>query len=69
MPTKLLKVAIIAKYWGYSAIEIPKDMSLEDAIEYAKDHIDNIALPNDPCYITDSDEIDEENCKFIDWGI
>lgn len=38
-------------------------MALEEAVDYAKDHLDEI-----PCgeleYISDSDELDEENCDF-----
>lgn len=37
--------------------------SKEEAVDYAKDHLDEI-----PCgeleYISDSDELDEENCDF-----
>lgn len=40
-------------------------VSFEEAIEYAKEHINEI-----PCgeleYISDSDVLDEENCNFAD---
>ena len=43
--------------------EVPDNMTLEEAIEYAKKHLDEI-----PCgeleYISESDELDEENCDF-----
>ena len=46
-----------------SSIEVPDNMTLEEAIEYAKKHINNI-----PCgtltYVPDSDELDEENCDL-----
>lgn len=46
-----------------SSIEVPDGMALEEAVDYAKDHLDEI-----PCgeleYISDSDELDEENCDF-----
>lgn len=45
------------------SIEVPDGMALEEAVDYAKDHLDEI-----PCgeleYISDSDELDEENCDF-----
>ena len=40
-------------------------MTIEEAIKYAKEHLNEI-----PCgeleYISDSDELDEENCDFDD---
>lgn len=46
-----------------SSIDIPDDMTLEEAIAYAKAHLDEI-----PCgeleYIADSDVLDEENCEL-----
>ena len=46
-----------------SSIEVPDDMTLEEAIEYAKKHINEIPI-GEMEYISDSDEIDEENCDF-----
>lgn len=46
-----------------SSIEVPFDMSLEEAVQYAKDHIDEIPI-GELEYISDSDQIDEENCCF-----
>lgn len=46
-----------------SSIEVPFDMSLEEAVQYAKDHIDEISI-GELEYISDSDQIDEENCCF-----
>jgi hypothetical protein len=47
-----------------SSIEVPADMSLEDAIEYAKEHIDEIDIDTPLEYVGDSDSIDEDNCEF-----
>lgn len=48
-----------------SGIDVPDELSFEGAIEYAKEHINEI-----PCgeleYISDSDILDEENCNFAD---
>lgn len=38
-------------------------MTLEEAIEYAKKHIDEIPI-GELEWISDIDEIDEENCDF-----
>ena len=46
-----------------SSIMVPSELTLEEAIQYAKDHIDEISL-GELDYISDSDELDEENCDF-----
>ena len=48
-----------------SSIEVPADMSEEEAIEYANEHLDEIPLETLE-YVSDSDELDEENCSFDD---
>ena len=42
----------------------PADYTLEQAIAYAKEHIDEISIESDLEYIGDSDELDEEHCEF-----
>lgn len=60
---KRLNVTVQCMAVYNSGIDVPDDMTLEEAIEYAKEHIDEI-----PCgeleYISDSDVLDEENCDF-----
>lgn len=46
-----------------SSINVPDDMCLEEAIEYAKQHIKEVPLGVLE-WIEDSDQIDEENCDF-----
>lgn len=60
---KTLNVTMICKSVYNSSIEVPKEMILEEAIEYAKEHINEIPL-GEMEYISDSDELDEENCDF-----
>ncbi len=48
-----------------SGIDVPDDMSLEEAIKYAKEHIDEIPIGSLQ-YIPDSDSLDEDNCDFDD---
>lgn len=46
-----------------SGIDVPDDMSLEDAVEYAKTHLKDVPLGVLE-YVSDSDILDEENCDF-----
>lgn len=46
-----------------SSIMVPRELTFEEAIKYAKEHIDEINL-GELEYISDSDELDEENCDF-----
>ena len=42
----------------YSSIMVPRELTFEEAIKYAKEHIDEINL-GELEYISDSDELDE----------
>lgn len=46
-----------------SSILVPCDMTLEEATQYAKQHLDDIELGKLQ-YVSDSDELDEESCHF-----
>ena len=61
---KKLLLSVVCKSWYNSSIMVPDDMSLEEAIEYAKQHLAEIPIKSDLEYIPDSDSLDEENCKF-----
>lgn len=61
--TKRLNVTIQCLAVYNSGIDVPYDMSLEEAIEYAKEHINEIPVGVLE-YISDSDQIDEDNCEF-----
>lgn len=60
---KKLNVAVTCMAVYNSSIEVPEEMTLEEAIKYAKNHINEIPL-GEMEYISDSDELDEENCNF-----
>ena len=60
---KTLNVTVQCMAVYNSSIEVPEEMTLEEAIEYAKAHLDEIPL-GELEYISDSDELDEENCDF-----
>ena len=64
MKTKTLNVTCSCMATYNSSIEVPADMSLEDAIEYAKEHIDEIDIDTPLEYLGGSDSIDEDNCEF-----
>jgi len=46
-----------------SSIDVSDEMSFDDALKYAKEHIDEIPL-GELEYISSSDVIDEENSGF-----
>lgn len=64
--TRSLKVycSCMATYTGH--IDVPADLSLEDAIKYAENHIDEVPIETNLEYISDSDEIDKGLCEFDD---
>lgn len=60
---KKLNVTVNCMAVYNSAIEVPDNMTINEAIEYAKEHINEIPV-GELEYISDSDELDEENCDF-----
>lgn len=66
--TKKLELTMTCLCVYQSSIEVPAELSLEDAINYAKEHINEIPVGNidGSNYISDSDRIDEENCNFAE---
>lgn len=60
---KKLNVTVNCMAIYNSYIEVPDNMNIEEALQYAKEHISNIPLGVLE-YIPDSDELDEENCDF-----
>ena len=63
MKTKTLNVNCTCMATYNSSIEVPADLSLKDAIEYAKEHIDRINV-TELEYVCDSDSVNEESCSF-----
>lgn len=60
---KTLSVRIWCQAWYDSEIEVPDGMTLKEAVEYAKEHIEEIPLKGLE-YLPYSDELDEECCEF-----
>lgn len=48
-----------------SAIDVPDDLDIDEAINYAKLHLDEASLGVLE-YVPDSDVLDEYNCSFDD---
>ena len=61
---KKLNVTIFCQAIYNSSIQVPDEYTLEQALEYAKKHINEIPVASDLEYIADSDILDEENCDF-----
>ena len=62
---KRLNVTVQCMAVYNSGIDIPDDMTIEEAIKYAKAHLDEINI-GELEYINDSDVLDEDNCDFDD---
>lgn len=60
---KRLNVTVTCMAVYNSGIDVPDEMTLEEAIEYAKEHINEIPI-GELEWVSDSDEIDEDNCDF-----
>ena len=63
MNTKRLNVTVTCMAVYNSGIDVPENMTLEEAIQYAKEHIGEINIGALE-YVPDSDQLDEENCDF-----
>lgn len=62
---KTLKVGIFCQGYYRSEVEVPENYDLNQAIEYAKEHINEIPILSEIEYVSDSDEVDKENCEFV----
>lgn len=66
MLLKKLELTLSWKEYGKAEIMVPEGLTLEQAIQYAKDHIDSITLPTESEYMEDTDEIiDEGEAVFV----
>lgn len=66
MSMKRLVVTVNCMAVYNSFIDVPDGMNIDEAIKYAKEHLSNIPIINGLEYVSDSDELDEENCEFED---
>jgi divalent metal cation (Fe/Co/Zn/Cd) transporter len=63
---KRLHITLVYSVVGDTHLDVPDELSVEEAIEYAKEHMDYVRLPYNAEYIEDSEVLDEENCDFED---
>lgn len=61
---KTLNVTILCQAYYTSHIEVPDELTFEEALEYAKDHMEDIPIESGLEYIPFSDELNVENCDF-----
>ena len=61
--TRTLNLTCICQCWYNSSIEVPADLSFKEAIDYARERLNEVPL-GELEYIDNSDELDEENCDF-----
>ena len=66
MKTKTLNLTVFAQCVGQTSIEVPADLTIEQAIAYAREHLAEVSVPVALDYVKDTLTIDEENCDFED---
>ena len=59
---KNLSLTIECAAYYKTAIQVPDELNLEQAIAYAKEHLDEINV-TELEYVCDSDSIDDESCN------
>ena len=62
--TKTLNLGVFCSAYYNTSIEVPADMDLEEAIEYARENIADLPIVDGLEYVEGSDDIDVENCEF-----
>lgn len=60
---KRLNVTIQCMAVYTSGIDVPDDMTLKQALDYAELHLNEIPL-GELEYLSDSDQLDRDNCDF-----
>lgn len=60
---KTLNVTVICNCFYNSTIQVPEEMSLEEAIAYAKEHLEDIPIKSSIEWFSDQC-LDEDNCDF-----
>lgn len=64
MKTKTFNITYQYSMIGTVSIAVPNNMSIDEAIQYAKDKVNELPLPQNAQYVGDSCIVDEENCDF-----
>lgn len=61
---KIFNLTVVCKAYYKSSIAVPDDFTREQALEYAKAHLNRVPIVDGLEYISESDELDEDNCDF-----
>lgn len=61
---KLFTFDMVFSAMGTVSIEVPDDFTIDQAIDFADETRDDIGLPLNWDYLSDSAEHDYENCSF-----
>lgn len=64
--TKTLRIGMEFKAYGTVEVDVPAELSLEEAAQYCREHTDDIPLPSDWEYVSESEDYDEENANFVE---
>ena len=62
---KQINITVTCMATYNTIIEVPENYSLEEAVNYAKKHINEINV-GELNWISDSNKVDDENCYFIE---
>lgn len=62
--TKRLNIKMAYTFVGDTYIDVPAELTLEEAVEYAREHLSEIPVAENATYIPDSDDFDLDDCEF-----
>lgn len=62
--TRTLNLTIECRAYYNSSIEVPADLTLDEAIEYAEQHLDEVPIEDHLEYVPGSDALGTDNCDF-----
>lgn len=62
--TKTLNLSIECRAYYNAHIEVPANLTFNEAIEYAKQRLDEVPIEGHLEYISGSDVLDIDNCNF-----
>ena len=62
--TRTLNLSIDCRAYYNSHIEVPTDLTLNEAIEYARQRLDEVPIRGCVKYIPGYDALDVNNCNF-----
>lgn len=62
--TRTLNLTVKCQASYSSRIEVPADLTLNEAIEYAKQRLDEVPIEGHLEYVSGSDVLDIDNCDF-----